>query len=98
MVGINKGGIMDVVITAISNKVVLAFSGGLDTSVMLKWIQDQYKAKEEDFIAYAKTKNCIGLKGHRSVGGFRASTYNACTMEDVQALVNAMKEFEAQNA
>lgn len=61
-------------------------------------MKDQYKDKEDDFIAFAKSKNCIGIKGHRSVGGFRASTYNACTMEDVQALVNAMKEYEAKNA
>ncbi|MGM0504079.1 MAG: 3-phosphoserine/phosphohydroxythreonine transaminase, partial [Bacteroidota bacterium] len=43
-------------------------------------------------------QNCVGIKGHRSVGGFRASTYNACTMEDVNALVKAMKDFEAKNA
>jgi len=39
----------------------------------------------------------VGLKGHRSVGGFRASTYNACTIEDVKALVAAMQEFEAKH-
>ncbi|MBQ6284364.1 MAG: 3-phosphoserine/phosphohydroxythreonine transaminase, partial [Bacteroidales bacterium] len=36
----------------------------------------------------------VGIKGHRSVGGFRASLYNACSLEDVQALVDCMKEFE----
>jgi phosphoserine aminotransferase len=36
----------------------------------------------------------IGIKGHRSVGGFRASLYNACELSDVQALVDCMKEFE----
>ncbi len=61
-------------------------------------MKDKYKEKEADFIAFAGEKNCVGLKGHRSVGGFRASTYNASTMEDVQALVNAMKDFEAKNA
>jgi len=40
----------------------------------------------------------IGLKGHRSVGGFRASIYNAMPLEGVQALVNVMKEFEALKA
>ena len=41
-----------------------------------------------------KKRGMIGIKGHRSVGGFRASLYNACTLEDVQALVDCMKEFE----
>ena len=61
-------------------------------------MEDKYKHLEEDFVKYASSKNCIGLKGHRSVGGFRASTYNACTMDDVKALVKAMEEFEKQNA
>lgn len=61
-------------------------------------MKDEYKEKEADFIAFAGERNCVGIKGHRSVGGFRASTYNASTMEDVQALVGAMKDFEAKNA
>jgi len=60
--------------------------------------EDKYKHLEEDFVKFASSKNCVGIKGHRSVGGFRASTYNACTMEDVNALVNVMKEFEKNNA
>ncbi len=60
--------------------------------------EDQYKELESEFISFAGSKNCVGLKGHRSVGGFRASTYNACTMEDVEVLVNAMKEFEEKHA
>ena len=40
----------------------------------------------------------MGIKGHRSVGGFRASCYNACTQEDVDALVAAMQEFEKIHA
>ena len=39
----------------------------------------------------------VGIKGHRSVGGFRASCYNAQTIEGVNALVAAMKEFEANH-
>jgi len=39
----------------------------------------------------------VGIKGHRSVGGFRASLYNACPKESVQALVNCMQEFEKLN-
>ncbi|HRW62008.1 MAG TPA: 3-phosphoserine/phosphohydroxythreonine transaminase [Bacteroidales bacterium] len=61
-------------------------------------MKDQYKEKEADFIKFAAERNCVGIKGHRSVGGFRASTYNASTIEDVQALVKAMQDFEAQNA
>ncbi len=61
-------------------------------------MKDEYKEKEADFIAFAGERNCVGIKGHRSVGGFRASTYNASTMEDVKALVGAMKDFEAKNA
>ncbi|MGC9375033.1 MAG: 3-phosphoserine/phosphohydroxythreonine transaminase [Bacteroidales bacterium] len=61
-------------------------------------MEDKYKNLDKDFIAYAEEQNCVGIKGHRSVGGFRASTYNACTMEDVNALVKAMKDFEAKNA
>jgi phosphoserine aminotransferase len=38
----------------------------------------------------------LGIEGHRSVGGFRASTYNALPKESVEALVNVMKEFEAK--
>ena len=61
-------------------------------------MKDEYKEKEADFIAFAGERNCVGIKGHRSIGGFRASTYNASTIEDVQALVGAMKDFEAKNA
>lgn len=49
---------------------------------------------QDEFMAFAKTQGMVGIKGHRSVGGFRASLYNACTLEDVQALVDCMKEFE----
>ena len=49
---------------------------------------------QDEFLAYAKEQGMVGIKGHRSVGGFRASLYNACTVEDVQALVDCMQEFE----
>ena len=48
----------------------------------------------DEFMAFAKERHIIGIKGHRSVGGFRASTYNACSQEDVEALVKAMQDFE----
>lgn len=60
-------------------------------------MKEQYKDKEEAFMEFAKSKGMIGIKGHRSVGGFRASTYNALPLESVQALIDAMHEFENQN-
>lgn len=60
-------------------------------------MKDQYKDKEEAFMEFTKTKGMVGLKGHRSVGGFRASTYNALPIESVQALVDCMHEFENMN-
>ena len=50
---------------------------------------------QDEFFAFAKERGMVGIKGHRSVGGFRASLYNACTIEDVQALVDCMQDFEA---
>lgn len=52
------------------------------------------KNLEEEFLKFCKNKNLSGLKGHRSVGGLRASLYNALELESVQALVDAMQEFE----
>lgn len=56
----------------------------------------EYKALEEKFLEVAKSKGIIGIKGHRSVGGFRASIYNAMSAEGVKTLVQTMKEFESQ--
>ncbi|MCF0192819.1 MAG: 3-phosphoserine/phosphohydroxythreonine transaminase [Prevotella sp.] len=58
-------------------------------------MNDEYKELEKDFMEFATSKGMVGIKGHRSVGGFRASCYNAQTMEGVEALVACMKEFEA---
>ena len=49
---------------------------------------------QDEFMAFAKERGMQGIKGHRSVGGFRASIYNACPIESVQALVDCIKEFE----
>ena len=57
-----------------------------------------YEALQDEFLAFAKEHDMVGLKGHRSVGGFRASIYNACTLEDVEALVACMQEFEKLHA
>ncbi len=51
---------------------------------------------EKDFIAKASEKGMVGLKGHRSVGGCRASVYNSMPMEGVNALADFMKEFAAE--
>jgi phosphoserine aminotransferase len=48
---------------------------------------------EEEFLAYVKQQNIVGIKGHRLVGGFRASIYNALPISSVEVLVNAMKSF-----
>jgi phosphoserine aminotransferase len=50
---------------------------------------------EKSFLALCEKNNITGVKGHRSVGGFRASLYNAVTFEAVKRLVELMKEFEA---
>jgi len=57
-------------------------------------MNDGYEALQDEFLSFAKSQGMVGIKGHRSVGGFRASLYNACTQEDVEALVACMKEFE----
>ena len=53
-----------------------------------------YEHLQDEFLTFAKSHGMVGIKGHRSVGGFRASIYNACSQEDVQALVDCMREFE----
>lgn len=53
---------------------------------------------ENIFLEDCKKAGCVGLAGHRSVGGFRASLYNALELTSVQALVDVMKEFEAKHA
>ena len=60
-------------------------------------MNDEYKELEKDFLDFATERGMVGIKGHRSVGGFRASCYNAQTIEGVNALVACMKEFEAKN-
>ncbi len=53
-----------------------------------------YESLQDEFMEFAKGKGMTGIKGHRSVGGFRASIYNACPVESVKALVECMQEFE----
>lgn len=58
----------------------------------------EYKEKEADFLKFATEKGMVGIKGHRSVGGFRASIYNACPKESVEALIECMQDFEKLNS
>lgn len=60
-------------------------------------MKPEYKELEKAFVDFATTKGIVGIKGHRSVGGFRASLYNAMPIESVKVLVDAMKEFEANH-
>jgi len=60
-------------------------------------MKPEYKELEADFQKLATERGMVGIKGHRSVGGFRASIYNAMPIESVQALIDCMQEFEKQH-
>ncbi len=60
-------------------------------------MNEEYKDLEKPFLQYATERGMVGIKGHRSVGGFRASCYNAQSIEGVQALVQVMKDFENEH-
>jgi len=57
----------------------------------------EYKELEKEFVDFCSARGIVGIKGHRSVGGFRASLYNALPMESVEVLISAMKDFEKQH-
>ena len=57
-------------------------------------MKPEYAELEKAFLEFANSKGMVGIKGHRDVGGFRASLYNALPMESVDALVECMKEFQ----
>lgn len=59
-------------------------------------MSEEYKEVEADFLSFATGRGMSGIKGHRSVGGFRASIYNAMPRSSVQALIDTMKAFEQQ--
>ena len=56
-----------------------------------------HEALQDEFLTFAKERGMVGIKGHRSVGGFRASIYNACPVESVEALIKTMQDFEASH-
>ena len=63
------------------------------------WImEDKYADLEKDFLEHAINKGMNGIKGHRSVGGFRASNYNAVPKKSIEALIKVMQNYEKQNA
>lgn len=57
-------------------------------------MKPEYKELEGDFVKFCTERGIVGIKGHRSVGGFRASLYNALPLESVKFLVEAMNDFE----
>lgn len=59
-------------------------------------MKDEYLDLEADFLKFATERGMSGIKGHRSIGGFRASIYNAMPREGVKALADCMAEFEKQ--
>ena len=61
-------------------------------------MNDGYESLADEFFAMAKERGMVGIKGHRLVGGFRASCYNACPEEAVEALVKCMQDFEKMHA
>ena len=67
-----------------------------DRSLMnICWVMAEgYEQYEKEFFDYATERGMIGIKGHRSVGGYRASTYNALPKESIEALVACMQEFK----
>lgn len=59
------------------------------------WAQGKEDLQDR-FMKFSQERNIVGIKGHRSVGGFRASTYNACTTDDIKALIKCMQDFEKE--
>ncbi|GAB6975656.1 3-phosphoserine/phosphohydroxythreonine transaminase [Prevotella falsenii] len=60
-------------------------------------MNDEYTDLQDEFFKFATERGMVGIKGHRDVGGFRASCYNAMTIEGCKALAETMKEFEAKH-
>lgn len=58
----------------------------------------EFKELEKDFVSFCDERGIVGIKGHRSVGGFRASLYNAMPLESVEVLVDAMRDFEKKHS
>ena len=61
-------------------------------------MQEGYEDLAPEFLEFTKSRDIVGIKGHRLVGGFRASCYNALPIESVRVLVECMQEFAAKHA
>lgn len=81
------------------NKLFVGTAEVEDRSYMnICWVMaPEYQELEEEFLQFAQSRGMVEIKGHRSVGGFRASCYNAQPMESVDALIACMREFEAKH-
>ena len=79
-----------------SSKIFVGTAKPEDRSIMNVCfvMKPEYAELEKQFIEFATANNIVGIKGHRSVGGFRASIYNAMPLESVETLINVMKEFQ----
>ena len=82
-----------------SSKIFVGTAAHEDRSIMNVCfvMKEEYKDLESEFIEFASSQGMVGIKGHRSVGGFRASIYNAMPKSSVEALVATMKEFEKKH-
>lgn len=76
-----------------SNPMFVGTAAKEDRSLMNATFVLKDNSLDNEFIEYCKNANVSGIKGHRSVGGFRASMYNAMDISSVQVLVDVMKEF-----
>ena len=76
------------------NPLVVGYANKEDRSLMNVVFNLTNESTKERFDALCKEANISGIKGHRSVGGYRASIYNALPLESVQVLVDVLKEFE----
>ena len=79
-----------------SSKMFVGTAAKEDRSIMNVCfvMKPEYAELEKAFVDFAGERGIVGIKGHRSVGGFRASLYNALPLESVKVLVECMKEFE----
>lgn len=82
-----------------SSKMFVGTAAEEDRSIMNVCfvMKPEYAELEKAFVEFATAQGMVGIKGHRSVGGFRASLYNAMPLDSVKALVACMKEFEAKH-
>ena len=81
------------------NKMFVGTANKEDRSIMncCFVMAPEYKELEKEFLDFAVSEGMVGVKGHRSVGGFRASIYNACPVKSIEALIRCMQTFEKKH-